>query len=163
LNRRARTSILAAEEVVDMESPDRVRSHSDAEDNACIDRRIEMRVQRYSGASQAEIGRRIRALEREWDIERWLETNASALALTGVLLAATRSRRWLVLPGVVSAFLLQHAVQGWCPPLPLLRSLGVRTRQEIDREKYALKALRGDFEASRNENRAAAALQAVED
>lgn len=29
--------------------------------------------------------------------------------------------------------------------MPVLRRLGVRTREEIDREKYALKALRGDF------------------
>jgi len=34
---------------------------------------------------------------------------------------------------------LQHGLQGWCPPLPLLRRLGIRTRGEIDREKYALK------------------------
>jgi hypothetical protein len=27
-----------------------------------------------------------------------------------------------------------------------LRRLGVRTREEIDRERYALKALAGDFE-----------------
>jgi hypothetical protein len=33
---------------------------------------------------------------------------------------------------------LQHAMQGWCPPVPLLRRLGIRTRNEIDREKYAL-------------------------
>jgi len=35
-------------------------------------------------------------------------------------------------------FLLQHGMQGWCPPLPILRRLGVRTRGEIDREKYEL-------------------------
>jgi hypothetical protein len=29
--------------------------------------------------------------------------------------------------------------------MPVLRRLGVRTRSEIDREKFALKALRGDF------------------
>jgi hypothetical protein len=51
----------------------------------------------------------------------------------------------LVVPGVVLPFLFQHAVQGWCPPLPVLRRLGVRTREEIDREKYALQVLRGDF------------------
>ncbi|HJS07611.1 MAG TPA: hypothetical protein VJ809_08115, partial [Pirellulales bacterium] len=50
-----------------------------------------------------------------------------------------------IVPGVVLSFLFQHAVQGWCPPVPVLRRLGVRTREEIDREKYALKALRGDF------------------
>jgi hypothetical protein len=45
----------------------------------------------------------------------------------------------------VTGFLLQHALQGWCPPVPLLRKTGVRTMREIDIERYALKALRGDF------------------
>ncbi len=40
---------------------------------------------------------------------------------------------------------MNHAIVGWCPPLPLLRSLGFRNRVEIDKEKFALKALRGDF------------------
>jgi hypothetical protein len=47
--------------------------------------------------------------------------------------------------GVVLPFLFQYAVQGWCPPVPLFRRIGVRTRGEIDGEKFALKALRGDF------------------
>ena len=36
-------------------------------------------------------------------------------------------------------------MQGWYPLLPLFRRMGIRTRQEIDREKFALKTLRGDF------------------
>jgi len=32
------------------------------------------------------------------------------------------------------------------PELHLFRRLGVRTLEQIDREKYALKVLRGDFE-----------------
>ena len=55
-------------------------------------------------------------------------------------------RKWLLLSGAVLGFLLQHAINGWCPPIPLLRRFGIRTRSEIDREKYALKILRGDFE-----------------
>ena len=46
---------------------------------------------------------------------------------------------------MIGGFLLQHAVQGWCPPLPFFRANGVRTQSEIDEEKFALKALRGDF------------------
>ncbi len=46
---------------------------------------------------------------------------------------------------VVAAFLLQHALQGWCPPLPLLRRLGIRTAAEIHDEIIALRILRGDF------------------
>ncbi|MDO1449026.1 hypothetical protein Q0590_22300 [Rhodocytophaga aerolata] len=71
--------------------------------------------------------------------------NASTLSLTGVLLGSTLNRNWYLIPGIVSSFLLWHAIQGWCPPLPILRRLGYRTRKEIDTEKYALKALRGDF------------------
>jgi hypothetical protein len=78
-------------------------------------------------------------------MERTLEANASALALVGVGLGAFVDRRFLVLPGLVCGFLLQHALQGWCPPVPLFRHLGFRTQFEIDHERYALKALRGDF------------------
>jgi hypothetical protein len=73
------------------------------------------------------------------DIERVLEVNASTLALSGLILGLTKNRKWLFLPGIVLPFLLQHGLQGWCPPLPLLRRFGIRTRGEIDREKYALK------------------------
>jgi hypothetical protein len=53
---------------------------------------------------------------------------------------ALGSRRWLWLPGFVTAFLFQNAVQGWCPPVPLPRRLGVRTAREIELERSALKA-----------------------
>jgi hypothetical protein len=88
---------------------------------------------------------RLNELDREWDIERMLEANAAFFALTGTILAATVDRRWLALPALVTAFLFQHAIQGWCPPLPVLRRLGFRTEREIDAERTALKALRGDF------------------
>lgn len=126
---------------------DRVRANTSAEVNERLDREMCERVESYAGKGETEITRRIEELDREWDMERLLETNASALAGLGVGLAAfTGSRKWLILPGVVLSFLFQHAVQGWCPPVPVFRRLGVRTRKEIDREKYALKALRGDFD-----------------
>jgi hypothetical protein len=57
---------------------------------------------------------------------------------------------------------MQHALQGWCPPVPLLRRLGFRTSFEIEEERQALKALRGDFDAvSNSANVPAAALRAV--
>jgi hypothetical protein len=84
-------------------------------------------------------------LDNEWDVERYLETMAPTFTLTGLLFGLTVSRRWLALPVVVQSFFLLHALQGWCPPLPVLRRLGVRTSTEINQERYALKALRGDF------------------
>ena len=127
------------------EPADRVRANTDEEINRQIDREIGIHVTAYSQTSPEEITDRIAELDREWDIERVLEANASSLAFAGVFLALFRGRRWLLLPSLVLPFLLLHAVQGWCPPVPLLRRIGIRTRYEIDQEKYALKALRGDF------------------
>lgn len=122
----------------------RVRAASSSQANARIDEETEASVRR-SAQSKSKIEQRLQELEQEWDIERTLEANASTLALTGVLLGALVDRRFLWLPGVVATFLLQHALQGWCPPVEVFRRLGIRTRREIDTEKYALKALRGDF------------------
>ena len=145
-----------------METADRVRANTSEEINRRIDHEIEERVREYAKRSGSDITRRIEELDREWDMERLLETNASAIAFTGLALGLTHSKKWLIVPGIVLPFLFQHAVQGWCPPVPLFRRLGVRTREEIDREKYALKVLRGDFEQVKSLPRADAALEAVE-
>lgn len=126
---------------------DRVRENTSSEVNARIDRETDENIRNYANKSHEEIEARLRELDREWDMERLLEMNASALAATGVGLAvATGNKKWLAIPGVVLPFLFMHAVQGWCPPVPVFRRFGVRTRKEIDREKYELKALRGDFQ-----------------
>jgi hypothetical protein len=114
-----------------------------------VNRRIETDLResiRFYADHPHRIGERLRDLDREWDIERMIEANASALALVGLGLGAAVDRRFLALPAIIAGFLMQHAVQGWCPPVPVLRRLGFRTAEEIARERYALKALRGDFE-----------------
>lgn len=95
-------------------------------------------------SSPETIDTRLRELDREWDIERVLELNASLLTLTGVVLGKFVNRKWLYLSMGVTGFLAQHALQGWCPPLPILRRMGIRTCQEIEQERYALKMIRGD-------------------
>jgi hypothetical protein len=120
-------------------SLDRVRSSTASHVNEEIDHQTDINIHHYKGKSRAEILERIQMLDKEWDIERVLEVNASTLALSGLILGLTKNRKWLFLPGIILPFLLQHGLQGWCPPLPLLRRLGIRTRGEIDREKYALK------------------------
>ena len=120
-------------------SLDRVRSSTASHVNEEIDLQTDLNIHHYKGKSRAEILDRIQMLDKEWDIERVLEVNASTLALSGLILGLTKNRKWLFLPGIILPFLLQHGLQGWCPPLPLLRRLGIRTRGEIDREKYALK------------------------
>jgi hypothetical protein len=128
--------------------PDPVRSVTPDPVQADLDREIQEHVRAYAGRPKAEISARIQELDGEWDIERLLELNASSLAFIGTVLGASVNKRWLALPALVLAFLFQHAVQGWCPPIALFRRLGARTRKEIDVEKYALKFLRGDFDGA---------------
>jgi hypothetical protein len=137
---------------------ERVRSITSTNHNAEIDNLIIFNIEYYKSEGKAAIDARIEELDREWDIERTLEVNAAAFAFTGTLLGALVNRRWLLLPALVTFFLAQHAVQGWCPPIPLLRKMGIRTRPEIDREKYALKALRGDFKNVEDSQQAWAAV-----
>ncbi|EMR03332.1 DUF2892 domain-containing protein [Cesiribacter andamanensis] len=130
-----------------METKDRVRESTPDKINRQIDQQIEAQVASYSGASKAAIRQRIDELNGEWDLERALATTAASFTISGVLLGTWVDKRWLILPGVVASFLLQHSLQGWCPPLAVFRALKFRNRREIEREKVALKVLKGDFDA----------------
>jgi hypothetical protein len=112
--------------------------------NKKIDDKIVRNIETYSKSPQL-ISERIKQLDKEWDIERLLEINMAVISIVGNILAAFVSIYCLILPTILMLFFIQHAFQGWCPPLPLLRRFKIRTRYEIDREKYALKAIRGDF------------------
>lgn len=114
--------------------------------NDQIQEATEARIASLRHASNQSLSRRLRELEEEWDIERTLEANAATACLIGVALGATVDRRFFFFPAVIGGFLLQHALQGWCPPLPIFRRLGVRTQREIDDERFALKLLRGDLD-----------------
>lgn len=123
----------------------RVPLHTPQRYNEAIRRQTEENIARVATGGPQAIERRLHELDQEWDIERTLEANASTIALIGLGLGTFVDRRFYLLPGLVCGFLLQHALQGWCPPVPLFRHLGIRTASEIDSERYALKALRGDF------------------
>ena len=123
---------------------DRVPLHTAPAINARIARQTDDNIARYRAAGPQSIQQRLSELDREWDIERAIEANASSLALVGLVLGAFVNRRFLVLPAAVAAFLLQHALQGWCPPVPVLRRLGFRTQSEIERERCALVRLLED-------------------
>ncbi len=123
----------------------RVAAHTSGRINEKIRQQGRDDVVRFASQGPEAIDARLAELDREWDVERTLEANAATLSLLGCALGAAVDRRFFALPAVVAGFLLQHAVQGWCPPLAVLRRLGVRTTAEINHERYALKALRGDF------------------
>lgn len=113
--------------------------------NARIRRQAEANVHRFASAGPQEIERRLAELEEEWDVERVVEVVAPSVTLLWLLLGTRVDRRLLAIAAMVQGFVLLHGLQGWFPPLPILRRLGIRTIAEIDQERNALKALRGDF------------------
>jgi hypothetical protein len=123
---------------------DRVRKNTDACVNGQIDRRTLGNVARYAALGSDAVDARLDHLDREWDMERILQANAAGISIVGVG-SGDAHRKWFLLPSAVAGFLLMHAIDGWCPPVPALRRLGFRTQREIDDERTALKALRGDF------------------
>lgn len=134
---------------------DRVRASTPPEVNEAIDLEIAATVRYYAGKTDYEISKKIKELDNEWDIGRQVETRAAVISIIGLVLGLKKGRKWLVMPLIAATFLLQYALLGWAPPVLFLRKAGIRTKQEIDVEKYALKVLRGDFDdISSQESRA---------
>lgn len=147
-------------------SQNRVERNTCSSVNQAIERQTEETVARCAAEGTHAINERLAQLDQEWDIERMLQCNFASVVLAGTSLSLGVDRRWALLPAIAAGFMMQHVLQGWCPPLPLLRRMGFRTAAEIDRERYALKALRGDFDvlhkrASTTEKRATRALRAT--
>jgi hypothetical protein len=128
---------------------DRIRQATDLPLQERIDAHLIERVGRYAESPRHVLTAALAALEREWSIERVLAAQSSATALAGVALSLRGGRRWLLLTATTAWFLMQHAVQGWCPPLELHRRLGYRTQREIELEIHLLKLLRGDYDEVR--------------
>jgi len=123
----------------------RVQNSSAARDNEHIREKTLETIARYENATHRELTYHLAELDREWDIERVLELNFSSVVLLGIALGTFSNRRWYLLPAVAGCFMVQHVIEGWCPPLAILRRLGFRTADEINRERMAFKTLRGDF------------------
>jgi hypothetical protein len=128
-------------------STDAVRTHAPDGVNKRIDERVERCVRHMAEQDRPEITRYLEKLEREWDLNRAVMVVGSMVSLLGLWLARRDGGGWRVLGGVAAGLMLQHGLTGFGPLAELVRAVGgIRTRKEIDLEKFALKALRGDFE-----------------
>jgi hypothetical protein len=136
---------------------DQVRRHTAAEVLRRIDDLTVASLNSCAEASE-QTDRRLDELDREWDIDRALEAEAAATGLLGIALGALVRKQLLALPAFVAGAVLVQAATGRYPLMPLFRRLGLRTAREIARERYALKALRGDFAGMGSTEAAAAAL-----
>lgn len=109
--------------------------------NMKIKEKILENIAEYSHMGDEEIKSRIEELNKEWDIDRVLETNAAIVILLSTILGIKVDKKWFLVSGITGGFLFEHAIKGWCPPLPFFRKLGVRTSAEINYEKQALRNL----------------------
>ncbi len=128
-------------------SNDAARSHVPAEVNKRIDERVERCVRHMAQQERWEISCYLEKLEQEWDLNRAVMAVGSAVALVGLGLGRRDGGGWRILSALAAGLLLQQALMCYGPLARLVRVIGgVRSRREIDLEKFALKALRGDFE-----------------
>jgi hypothetical protein len=121
---------------------DRIRAHSSEAVNRRIDR--EARGALAELTTPDAIRARLAEIDREWHLDRALMGVFSVLGtLTSRAAMRSLARRgrlgfWGLLFFTQMGFLAYHAVRGWCPPVAVLRRLGVRTSQEICAERAAL-------------------------
>jgi hypothetical protein len=126
--------------------PDRARRHTARSvlrriDDDTLDHLLEVETKPETTS------RRLEALDREWDLDRTVEAEAATMGLIGLALGTFVRPAFLALPATVGAAVFLFGTRGIYPLLPIFRRLGIRTAREIERERYAVKALRGDFEA----------------
>jgi hypothetical protein len=138
---------------------DRIRRYTSPAMLQKIDEQIERNVAFYASQPDDVIAERIRELQQEWSINRCLQAKSAAVGLLGAVLGLFVSKKWALLTVAGFGFLLFRQAD---PRIAALRHLGLRTRSEIDRELYALKAARGDFKSLPAERPAQAAIPAQE-
>lgn len=99
----------------------------------------------YGSLGREGIDERIRALDDEWDVERAVTVGLAGAGAAGLIMGLLGSRIWRLLAWAALPLLFLFGQDKWRPSDGILKSLGLRSRKEIQDEKYALKALRGDF------------------
>jgi len=124
---------------------ERLRLYLDRDTDHCIRQKTYDNVARYAAASPQMIDQRLVDLEHEWDVERIVAVIVNSALLVSLLLPALLGPIWLIVPALLAGFRLVHALVGWSPLVSVLRRMGYRTHCEISHERFALKALRGDF------------------
>lgn len=115
-----------------------------------IEDQLKENISRYLHADRTLIDQRLKELDAEWNVERLIETEAPSMIALGIALGLGQDRRWFALSAMAASMVILHSFQGWYPLLPLFRRLGIRSQNEIEQERSALRVLRGDHEAYRS-------------
>lgn len=130
-----------------IETTQRVETNTPAVINERFDEQLQETIARYAHADVQAIDQRLAELDREWNTERLIETEAPLMIGLGITLGLARNRSWFGVSALAAGMVILHNLQGWYPLLPVFRRLGIRSQNEIEQERNALRALRGDHRA----------------
>ena len=107
---------------------------------------LEQLLAGYAAAGPAAIERRLKELEGEYRRQRDLQSCGMAAAIAGAILGAASGRKWLTVASVVGGLAYLHTRTGQRRPMKAVRPQTHRSLRVIELERFALKALRRDFE-----------------
>jgi len=123
--------------LLDLRSRDRVRKRGSKRIAARLDAALEQRLERAAGDPKW-ARKRLRRLDREWDIDRAILLPFAFVGVAALVLARRGKRFYRVPLGAQIGGMLAYATFGWAPPAAILRRLGFRTRQEIEAERLGM-------------------------
>jgi hypothetical protein len=106
---------------------------------------LEERLACLADAGPQAITDRLNELDKEWSAGRVTKVTIGLVIVIGLALAVVAGPWWLILPAFGALFLLQYLFSRMSWLGAMYRELGFRSGADIDQEKFALKALRGDF------------------
>ena len=106
---------------------------------------MEQRLNRLAECGPSAIDERIEELDREWSAGRATKVLIGFVILLGMGLGLSLGGWWYSLPVIGGLFLIQYLFSRTSWLGLVFQSAGMRSGQQIDEEKFALKALRGDF------------------
>lgn len=86
------------------------------------------------------LGRKVRAMKREWNREQTTRTGAGAIAVAGTLLGFFVHRAFFLLPAGVAAATLRRPVQRWAPRIIVLGRILLKLQGLRRRVRGALRA-----------------------
>jgi hypothetical protein len=109
--------------------------------------KLEARLACLADAGPQAISDRLDQLDREWSAGRMTKAMLGVLIVAGLALTALAGPWWLILPAVGGFFLLQYLFSRTSWLGATFQEMGFRSGADIDQEKFALRALRGDFKA----------------
>jgi len=112
----------------------------------CEKEALACRLKSVIDAGPEAISKRLEQLDGEWSIGRVVKAAMGVTVLAGVALGILVHPYWFALAAAPGLFMLQYMFTQRSILGDMLHSFGVRHGSEIDSERVALRALRGDFQ-----------------